>query len=592
MKKFLFFYIALPLILVTLPCISGNAMPVSPTPLHETRAVWLTTIGGIDWPHTYARSQSTIQRQQEELCTILDRLQQANINTVLFQTRIRATTVYPSQREPWDACLTGHAGEAPGYDPLAFAINECHKRGMQLHAWVVAIPIGKWNGAGCKALRKTHPKIVKKIGDEGFINPEVSESANYIASLCRDLTARYDIDGIHLDYIRYPDQWKSIRNRLQARENITRIVRAVSSEVKGLKPWVALSCSPVGKYADTRRASSHGWNARDIVCQDAALWMREGLMDAIFPMMYFRDRNFYPFAIDWQERSAGAVVAPGLGIYFMHPREGNWRLTDITQELQVLRAYGMGNCMFRSKFFTDNTRGIYSYYKDFFAPLPSLPQVAAAMRRPLPHAPRFINISHTEGGDITLRWDDVNLSETSSITSQPAISYNIYGSATCPVDTEDAGNLLAARYLGNTLTIPHHASITYYAVTAVDRYGNESVARQTHSISSQGNIRGSAMSSHPARRSPLPVVNGSTIYLNANDAPPGTLVQIASQMGTDIASCIAGHAYSLHNRSALTSTTIDVSQLPAGHYSLYLINKKGHRHHLGIFSIPITKPKQ
>ena len=579
MNKIQLFYTTLAFFFAMFPCVSGNTAPISSTPLRETRAVWLTTIGGIDWPHTYARSQATILRQQEELCDILDRLQQANINTILLQTRIRATTIYPSQAEPWDACLTGHAGEAPGYDPLAFAIEECHKRGMQLHAWIVAIPIGKWNGAGCRTLRKTQPKIVKKIGDEGFINPETSESSNYIATLCRDITARYDIDGIHLDYIRYPDQWKNIRNRQQASDNITRIVRAVSREVKRLKPWVTLSCSPVGKYADTKRASSHGWNARDIVCQDAALWMREGLMDAIFPMMYVRDNNFYPFAIDWQERSSGSVVAPGLGIYFMHPREGNWKLTDITQELQVLRTYGMGNCLFRSKFFTDNTKGIYSYYKNFYAPLPSLPQVARSQQRQLPPAPSSLSIDQKNDGSIALSWGNANMSY--SLNSNPVTSYNIYGSSTYPVDTRKADNLLAANYRGNTLNIPNHGSIIYYAVTAVDRYGNESSASQTHNE----NIGSGRNWNSNSRRVPLPIVNGSTIYLNSNDAPAGALIHISSVMGNDVASCIARKAP--QGNTAQGKTCVEISKLPAGHYALYIINKKGYRHHLGYFSIPI-----
>ena len=112
------------------------------SPKYESRAVWLTTIGGIDWPHSYAQSSRTIQKQQEELCTILDQLQQAGVNQVLLQTRIRATTLYPSSLEPWDGCLSGIPGKSPGYDALDFAIDECHRRGMELHAWIVTLPIG------------------------------------------------------------------------------------------------------------------------------------------------------------------------------------------------------------------------------------------------------------------------------------------------------------------------------------------------------------------------------------------------------------------------------------------------------------------
>ena len=134
-----------------------------PTAEQELRAVWLTTIGGIDWPRTYATSPETIEAQKRELTDMLNRLQLIGINTILLQTRVRATTIYPSALEPWDGCMSGKPGVSPGYDPLAFAINECHRRGMQIQAWVVTIPIGKWNALGCSRMRKKYPKAVVKI---------------------------------------------------------------------------------------------------------------------------------------------------------------------------------------------------------------------------------------------------------------------------------------------------------------------------------------------------------------------------------------------------------------------------------------------
>ena len=112
-------------------------------PKREVRAVWLTTIGGLDWPKTYAHTPRTIEKQKQELCTLLDQLQKVNMNTVLLQTRIRGTVIYPSQYEPWDGCVSGKPGSSPGYDPLQFAIEECHKRGMECHAWVVSVPVGR-----------------------------------------------------------------------------------------------------------------------------------------------------------------------------------------------------------------------------------------------------------------------------------------------------------------------------------------------------------------------------------------------------------------------------------------------------------------
>ena len=108
------------------------------------RAVWLTTIGGIDWPRTYSTSISSQERQKRELTDMLDRLRLAGINTILLQTRVRGTVIYPSDYEPWDGCMSGRPGRSPGYDPLQFAITEAHKRGMELHAWVVTIPTHGW----------------------------------------------------------------------------------------------------------------------------------------------------------------------------------------------------------------------------------------------------------------------------------------------------------------------------------------------------------------------------------------------------------------------------------------------------------------
>ena len=223
------------------------------SPKYEVRAVWLTTIGGLDWPHSYARSSYSIEKQKNELRTLLDLYQKAGINTVLIQTRIRATTIYPSIYEPWDGCLSGNPGQSPGYDALQFAIDECHKRGMELHAWVVTIPVGKWNKLGCQRLRQKYPSLIRKIGPDGYMNPEDPRTASYLADICAEITTNYDIDGIHLDYIRYPETWKLKVSHEQGRRYITNIVSAIHNRVKTHKPWVKISASPIGKFNDLSR---------------------------------------------------------------------------------------------------------------------------------------------------------------------------------------------------------------------------------------------------------------------------------------------------------------------------------------------------
>ena len=249
----------------------------------ETRAVWLTTVKSLDWPKTKATSPATVNQQKRELTDMLDRLKAININTILLQTRVRGTVIYPSAIEPWDICLTGREGLAPGYDPLRFAVDECHKRGMKIQAWVVTLPLGKWGSIGCKLMRSKHPKTVKKLKDEGFLNPEADKTADILADICSEIVRNYDVDGIHLDYMRYPDGWRVKTNRQQGRDNITRIVRKIYRSIKAIRSEVKLSCSPIGKYRDLTRYSSRGWNAHDAVCQDAQGWLKEGIMDQLFP---------------------------------------------------------------------------------------------------------------------------------------------------------------------------------------------------------------------------------------------------------------------------------------------------------------------
>ena len=450
---------------------------VNPNPKYEVRAVWLTTIGGIDWPHSYAQSERSAEKQKEELRAILDRLQKANINTVLLQTRIRATTIYPSQYEPWDGCLSGFPGKSPGYDALQFAIDECHKRGMEVHAWVVTIPVGKWNSYGCRQLRKRFPRLIKRIGQDGYMDPEATQTGCYLAEMCREIVQRYDVDGIHLDYIRYPETWKFRIGKDQARGNITRIVEKIHQAVKKEKPWVKMSCSTIGKFDDLSRYWSHGWNAYTKVAQDAQAWLKDGLMDELFPMMYFRGDQFFPFAIDWKEHSYGKIIAPGLGIYFLDPKEGKWNISDITSELYHLRNIGEGHAFFRNKFLLDNHQGVYDFVTAHFNRYPALVPPMTWESNKRPQQPVTLCIEENEG-TTTLRWDNSLQYEDGTAIKTPSIYNNVYASKEYPVDVHDARNLILTRTTRRQLTTRTGNTPTYYAVTTTDGFGNESRAKQ------------------------------------------------------------------------------------------------------------------
>ncbi|WP_304061523.1 glycoside hydrolase family 10 protein [Hoylesella loescheii] len=525
-------------------------------PKREVRAVWLTTIGGLDWPHSYAQNELMAGRQKQELRDILDKLQRAGINTVLFQARVRGTVVYPSQLEPWDGCLSGVPGRSPGYDPLAFAIDECHKRGMELHAWVVTIPVGKWNALGCKTLRNKYPQLIKRIGEEGYMDPENTATATYLANFCKEITDRYDVDGIHLDYIRYPETWKINIAHDVARRNITTIVRAIGEKVKASKPWVKYSCSPIGKFSDLSRFASNGWNAYAKVCQDAQGWLRDGLMDALFPMMYFQGNHFFPFAIDWAEQSYGRMLVPGLGIYFMSPSEKNWSLDVITREMQVARQYGMGHAYFRSKFFTDNLKGIYTYAQRVFTPTLALPPAMTWENNKLPAPPSDLNTSEEQGKAI-ISWRGGR-----SANNSPYILYNVYASTSYPVDVTDAQNLIAMRYAKSRIVVSPRNAQMYFAVTSIDRYGNESQPLQT----------GKAAGGVKSELKMLAYSDGKVSLPKSADATWGRVWVVETLQGQHVATLSS------------MADKLDVRSINDGVYVLRALNSKGVGHRLGMFT--------
>lgn len=540
------------------------------TPGPEVRAVWLTTLSGLDWPSRPATTPEGEARQQKELCDILNRLQAAGINTVIFQARIRSTTAYPSAIEPWDAAFTGKVGVRPGYDPLKLAVEECHKRHMELHAWVVAFPICKTaveRQLGKRALPRLRPELCRKSGDQWFMDPGVPGTADYLADICAEIVRNYDVDGIHLDYIRYPEESIAWNDRTTYRKygagqpladwrraNVTRVVKRIHDAVKAIRPWVKMSCSPVGKYADLPRQNSYGWNARDAVCQEAQEWLRDGLMDMLFPMMYFDGRHFYPFAQDWQEQSAGRPVVPGLGIYFLSPKEKNWDLSVITRQLDFIRRIGLGGAAyFRSRFLTDNVKGLYDFVsKDYYSQPASLPPMTWADSI-APDAPK-VRLTR-EGLSLKLEWETVK-------DNAPAtpVSYNVYRLE------RDSLSMTAATLIARRLTetgfsyTPALPTALYdaYAVTAVDAYGNECALERGTNVVTAGELV-------------APKTNRCGRYLDLPDtAPDAPFLLVTDISGRAV--CTMPYA-----------RRVDVSALAPGRYGLRSLAEKGVSHYITAF---------
>ncbi len=563
-----------PVFLLLALCARGQELwdSLTPYPKQELRAVWLTTLGGLDWPKTKAISPASRERQQRELCDLLDRMKDAGINTVLLQTRIRGSVIYPSSIEPWDVALTGQYGQDPGYDPLAFAVSEAHLRGMELHAWVVTVPAFKTDVAkktGPKSLLATHPKLLRRHNGMYYLDPGEPATAAYIASICAEIAGNYDVDGIHLDYIRYPEQAASFpdgstysrygKGQGKAdwrRSNVTHIVEETHNAIRALKPWIKVSCSPVGKFSDTRRYSSRGWNAYDAVYQDAKGWLRLGCMDMLFPMMYFTGDHFYPFLIDWREGTGGRPVAPGLGIYFLSPTEKDWDLSVITRELQCSRSAGLGGqAFFRASFLADNVKGLCDYLSRAFYAYPALVPPCPWRDSEPPTAPASCARADTGPQMTELTWQ----TSTDNL-SGGGVRYNVYASPSYPVDVSRAENLVAT-YLSE----PHYSYNRLLglnlAITAIDRCGNESEALQAG-----GGV------------SPVSHSEGQSLHYMPNDGQSLSLPPMPDAEYYVVTDLVG--------RTLLTgkwSGQVDISSLCSGVYCLRTLQRRGLSRPVGEF---------
>ena len=462
-------------------------------PKKEIRGVWLTTVYGLDWPHRPATTAAGYEAQQQELCRLLDRLAAANFNTVFLQVRLRGDVIWRSAIEPASKVFSGTSGKMPAYDPLAFAIDECHKRGMELHAWMVTFPLGtdkQVKELGKRSVVKRHPELCRRHRGEWYLDPGVPGTADYILSLVRELVTYYDIDGIHFDYIRYPEQAKSFPDKSAyrkygkrytlaewRRENIDRIVARIYDWVKSAKPWVQVSSSPLGKYSRIERVPNAGWTAYESVFQDPKRWMEEGKQDLIVPMMYYRHNDFFPFVDNWVSNSNGRLVVPGLGAYRLTEEEGDWAVNDITDQMDYSRYFGGAGCVFfRAEHLLDNTKGLYDELKDHYYKYPAQLPPLAWLDSSVPPAPEPLRVER-KGAELLLTWQKPD-------SLKEDLSYTVYYSLRDTLDTASARNILITGIRDTSVYLPVDTLREQgflFSVSASSRYHIESLpSRETY----------------------------------------------------------------------------------------------------------------
>ncbi len=173
----------------------------------EMRTVWIATVSNIDWPQTKGSSASVIATQKKQLTDMLDGFVKANMNSVCLQVRPMADALYKSSYEPWSSYLTGTRGKDPGWDPLAFAVEECHKRGLEINAWVNPFRFSNSSGTDTqtdidKAMLESG--ILMQVNERIVFNPGLQASRDHLLKVCKEMIENYDIDGIIFDDYFYP----------------------------------------------------------------------------------------------------------------------------------------------------------------------------------------------------------------------------------------------------------------------------------------------------------------------------------------------------------------------------------------------------
>lgn len=367
MKTLLFLALLLwpPVALLAAPGSSPAVNILPPPPEREFRAAWIATVGNSCWP---SKPGLTTAQQQAELIAILDRCAALKLNAVIFQVRPACDALYQSQIEPWSEYLTGIQGRAPQpfYDPLAFAVAEAHRRGLELHAWFNPFRAHHFQAVSPIApnhITRTHPELVRSYGKYLWLDPGEPAVRDYTIRVVMDIVKRYDIDGIHYDdyFYPYPEKnfagvqeefpdsasWKKygINSGLTRddwrRHNVDLFVQQLYHAVKAEKPWVKVGISPFGIWRPQNPPGVTGFDSYALLYADSRKWLLEGWCDYFSPQLYWPiqppAQSFAALLGWWNAQNAHhRHVWPGLDSLKVG---GAWQPAEIVNQIALTRRY-------------------------------------------------------------------------------------------------------------------------------------------------------------------------------------------------------------------------------------------------------------
>jgi uncharacterized lipoprotein YddW (UPF0748 family) len=488
------------------------ASAISSQPKTEVRAVWLTTVWNIDWPWT---SGQTAQKQ--EMINLLDELKAANFNTIMFQVRARGDLLYPSAIEPWGKSITGTLGSNPGWDVLDFVIEQAHLRGIEVHAWFVTYRV--WDSSTMPASTSpqhvllSHPTYCKSYVEgtstSWWLDPGIPAVRTYLRSIITEMVTNYELDGIHFDYIRYPDVSFDDNDTYATygggmnkddwrRNNITQFVTEAYNDIQAIKPMLKVGSAPIGIYKNIP-GQGYNWEAYYDVYQASRVWLQNGVHDYLSPQIYWdiaTTPQFHVVLQDWMNERYGRHIYAGIAAYRMGSTKSRfanadtqdffyrvlndkagWTSAEILNQVDTTRAKGaFGEVYFSCNDITENVNSIYTLLQQGQYAYPANIPPMAWQDNIAPNPPQNLTITPVTGNQFTLRWNRPALPSDNDTVKY----YNVYMSEFFPVEISDIKNVVAFQVYDTTVVVDTDTSGNrYFCVTAYDKGYNESTESNT-----------------------------------------------------------------------------------------------------------------
>lgn len=500
MKKLKNIIAIIAMLLIALPTTAQTNVEINPK--REFRGAWLHVIGQSQW------ARKSTAEAKKYIIDQFDKLQAAGCNAVIFQVRPTADALYKSPYEPWSAYLTGRRGKAPSpeWDPMEFAIQEAHRRGMEFHAWLnpyrVTSNAKETLPADHDANREPH-RFMRYNGQILF-NPAYQENRDFICMIVEDITRRYDIDAIHMDDYFYPYPAAGIKftadNASYAkfgngqnigdwrRHNVDLLIEQLSKTIKRTKPWVRFGISPFGiwrnKRNDPRGSNSNGCQNYDDLYADILLWDENGWVDYFVPQLYWTlDMKAAPsreLAKWWNDniRNGDLYIGQDTKRTMDSADPGAKQPNELDTKVKLSRSLPNvgGNVWWHGYWVTDNYKGVAdSLALKYQSTLALPPAYGDQSKRPQPVS--NLQISR-EGGKTFLTWKSPASGSKEKETD--AVKFVVYEffKGEDSNDLEDSQTIVAITPLTRVLIAddakPSSLKDMTFVVTSVDRMNRES----------------------------------------------------------------------------------------------------------------------